>query len=278
MPLSATKADFGGRTPAEIVEALRPAPTARGECLISLTDVVKAYGSGRPILNGVSLSVHEGETVALIGPNGAGKSTLLKTLIGLNEATAGGLTVFGESLTRRDSRRQKARLRQQIGFVFQHHGLVMRLSAMSNVLHGKLGRKGGWRALHHSIAPAEWRAEAMTALTAVRLADKAGDRADQLSGGQAQRVAIARALIRKPRLFIADEPSASLDPAAGHEVMQTFADIAEQTKTTLVFTTHDMDHALSYARRVIALKNGRICLDAESRDLRTSDLEAVFHG
>lgn len=230
------------------------------------------------VLDRIDLTVREGDTVALIGANGAGKSTLLKALIGLATADAGDITILGERFERRPDRAQKATIRSQIGFVFQHHGLVRRQTALTNVIHGMLGMRGGWRAWHQAIAPTAWREEAIAALCTVRLADKATARADRLSGGQAQRVAIARALMRRPRLLIADEPAASLDPAAGHDVMRSFAEISDRTGTTLVFTTHDMDHALTYARRVVALKAGRVFLDAKSSDLNRSSLEAVFHG
>lgn len=263
---------------AAVVQSLRPPLTRQRPALIEAEGVGKSYAAGRPVLSEVTVTIREGDTVALIGANGAGKSTLLKALIGLAPIDRGSVSIFGETFTSPPAGAQQALIRRQIGFVFQNHGLVKRLSALSNVVHGRLGSFGSWRAWHHALAPAAWRAEAMTALQSVRLADKALSRADQLSGGQAQRVAIARALIRKPRLLIADEPAASLDPAAGNEVMRSFADIAGATGTTLVFTTHDMDHALNYARRIVALKGGRVFLDAETRDLDARDLERVFHG
>jgi phosphonate transport system ATP-binding protein len=260
-----------------VVESMRPTPNSVA-VLIETRGLVQRYAGASTVLDRIDLTVREGDTVALIGANGAGKSTLLKTLIGLNAIEAGSVTTFGERFQRRPSRMQMAAIRRQIGFVFQHHGLVRRQTALTNVIHGMLGISGGWRAWHQSIAPAEWRSRAIQALADVRLAEKAQSRADRLSGGQAQRVAIARALIRQPRLLIADEPAASLDPAAGHDVMRTFVDIAQATGTTLIFTTHDMEHALAYARRVVALKRGRVLLDSESRDLRSCDLEPVFRG
>lgn len=269
-------AEFARAPFPSVVEARRP--DAPRPCVVETDGLLKSYGGSKLVLDRVCISLAEGDTVALIGANGAGKSTLLKALIGLNSIDAGSVTMFGQRFEKRPGRLQQAVIRRQIGFVFQNHGLVRRLSALSNVVHGKLGLPGSWRAWHHAIAPAGWRAEALAALEAVQLADKALSRVDQLSGGQAQRVAIARALVRKPRLFIADEPAASLDPAAGHDVMRAFAGIAEKTRTTLLFTTHDMEHALSYARRVVALRNGRVVIDAESRDLAVRDLERVFHG
>lgn len=258
---------------------MRPAPVAPvTPILIETASLSKRYRDAPPVLVEVDIAVREGETVALVGSNGAGKSTLLKIMVGLREFEGGAVSIFGERFSGRATRAQQIAIRRGIGFVFQQHGLVRRHSALTNVVQGMLGAVGGWRAIHQATAPAEWREAALAALDAVRLSEKAGARADQLSGGQSQRVAIARALVRKPRLLIADEPAASLDPAAGHEVMQTFADIAAQRGTTLLFTTHDMEHALAYARRVIALKDGRVFLDAESRDLRPTDLEAVFRG
>ncbi|MEQ1943663.1 ATP-binding cassette domain-containing protein [Mesorhizobium sp. VNQ89] len=279
MPSSVTELDLPGTASrsSAVIESLCPPPT-RVAALIETRDLVQRYAGASPVLDRIDLTIREGDTVALIGSNGAGKSTLLKTLVGLNAIDAGSVTIFGERFERRPGRSHMAAIRRQIGFVFQHHGLVRRQTALTNVVQGMLGMPGGWRAWHHAIAPAEWRDRAVGALSAVRLADKAQSRADRLSGGQAQRVAIARALVRQPRLLIADEPAASLDPATGHDVMRTFLEIAESTGTTLVFTSHDMEHALSYARRVIALKGGRVFLDAESRDLRAHDLEPVFRG
>lgn len=246
--------------------------------LIRTRDLRKGYGSADPVLAGISVDIGEGERVALIGANGSGKSTLLRSLIGLHDVSGGSIRIFDRSFSGRPTSAAARSIRSQIGFVFQSHSLVRRLSALSNVVHGKLGLAGSWRAWHQAIAPSHWRDEAADALTAVNLLDKAYYRADTLSGGQQQRVAIARALIRKPRLFIADEPAASLDPSAGHDVMMRLADLARSTGTTLVFTTHDMDHALTYANRVLALKKGGIFLDQSSSCLTKQDLNAVFDG
>ena len=255
----------------------RPCPEAEhfGDTFsLSCHEVFKSYSSkGGLVLHGVSLEIAEGDSVALIGANGSGKSTLLKSLVGLHAIDRGKVNVLGRDL--KDGRLDHD-VRRQIGFVFQNHGLVQRLSALSNVIHGRLGFPGAWRAWHHSIAPAHWRAEATEALGAVGLRDRASARADQLSGGQAQRVAIARALMRKPKLMIADEPAASLDPKTGIDVMETFASIAKKYQTTLIYTTHDMSHALRFARRIVALRSGRIVFDELSENLNPNDLERFF--
>ncbi len=286
MPSSVTEPALSGiataRRPSAIIGRLRPPPELVAAPLIEMRGLVQRYPGGpsgaAPVLDRIDLTVREGDSVALIGANGAGKSTLLKTLIGLNPVEEGDVTIFGEHFERQPSRVQKAAIRSQVGFVFQHHGLVRRHTALTNVVHGMLGTRGGWRAWHQAIAPAAWREKALASLEAVGLAEKTRSRADRLSGGQAQRVAIARALMRGPRLLIADEPAASLDPATGHEIMRTFAGISATTGTTLLFTTHDMEHALAYSRRVIALRRGRVVLDEESRCLARSELEAVFRG
>ena len=233
-----------------------PAIRARGLCVTL---------GGRRVLDGVDLVVAPGERVALIGPNGAGKSTLLRALTGM-VACEGTATVFGAP--------PGHALRKRMGMVFQHHALVARASALSNVVHGLMHRPGGWRAWHEGLAPASFRAAAMESLARVGLADRARTRAGDLSGGQAQRVAIARALVRAPDLLVADEPAASLDPAAGHEVMAALAETAGGR--TLIFTSHDMGHARAYATRIVALDAGRVVFDVPAAATDPARLRALF--
>lgn len=246
--------------------------------IVSASSLTKSYTPGETVLRSVNLSIQPRERVALVGANGSGKSTLLKLLIGLIPPDGGEITTLGQTMgAGRPRRAGLKRIRQRIGFVFQHHGLVGRLSAISNVVHGMLGLPGGWRAVAQMTAPQGWRDGAYDALNAVNLADKASVRADRLSGGQAQRVAIARALIRRPSLLIADEPAASLDPAAGNDVMRTFSDLAAEQEICLVYTTHDMDHALRYSDRVIGLKDGGICVDCPTTDITRARLDGIFN-
>lgn len=256
--------------------AIDQAATDPGTAAVSVRALVKRYGAGPVILDGIDLAVRPGERVALIGANGSGKSTLLRCLIGLQPATSGEIAVLGEALGARPRGAQVARLRRQTGFVFQKHCLVKRRSALSNVIHGMMGLPGSWRAFSHSLAPQEWRSRAMEALADVGLADRALDRADALSGGQQQRVAIARALVRRPRLVIADEPAASLDPAAGRDVMDLFSRLVAEAGITLLFTSHDMAHARDFADRVVAIRQGRVFLDRPAADVTERDLHDVF--
>jgi len=227
------------------------------------------------VLRDVSLAVGKGEAVALIGANGAGKSTLLRSCLRLVEPDAGRVSLLSNDVCSLGAGALR-RLRARVGFVFQRHNLVPRLPVLSNVLHGAVARCAGPRAWFHEIAPRALREEAMSCLERVGLADLAARRADQLSGGQSQRVAIARALMQRPELMFADEPVASLDPAAGEEVMACFLDLIRRERLTLVFTTHDLRHALDYGDRVVGLRGGRVTIDAPSAALDLPGLRSFY--
>ena len=246
--------------------------------IVNIRDLKKAYGASGPVLNGINASISKGERVALIGSNGSGKSTLLRCLIGLHPFCSGKVEVLNETFESQPSARQRNAIRLKTGFVFQQHCLVRRRSVLSNVVHGMLGDKGSWRGFCHHTAPSHWRENAINALRQVDLADKRISRADALSGGQQQRVAIARALVRKPSLLIADEPAASLDPVAGREIMRVFTDLCQEHGITLLFTSHDMEHTLEFADRVIAIKRGKVHFDLSSQHVTQQDLDSVFNG
>ncbi len=247
--------------------------TAAGE--IAARGLSVRYGEQPPVFAGVDFSIGAGETVALIGRNGAGKSTLLRCFLGFVQPAAGEVELFGETLS---AARQRAlrRLRGKIGFVAQKHNLVPRLSALSNVVHGCLAQRPGPAQWLQGSAPREIRERALAALDQVGLADFATRPCGTLSGGQSQRVAIARALVGRPRLILADEPAASLDPTAGEEVMAAFALVARTSGTTLVFTTHNMEHALRYSGRVLGLRNGTLAVDAPSSRQSAGSLRDLF--
>ena len=147
---------------------------------------------------------------------------------------------------------------------------------LSNVIHGLLGQHSGPRYWLQALAPEDVREAAMDALKAVGLAEFALRRADRLSGGQSQRVAIARAIVGKPRFLIADEPTASLDPAAGEEVMSLFFSLMRDTGVTVLFTSHNIEHAIKYSDRIVGLANGGLRLDTSSDDVGVSDLRGLY--
>lgn len=237
--------------------------------------VGKAFITGAPVLTDISFSVPAGQSLALIGSNGAGKSTLLRCCMHLIAPDQGTVQLFGESLHAQSAKSLRA-LRAQVGFVFQKHNLVPRLSALSNVLHGALTRAPVGQVWFQGTAPRQLREEAMHCLERVGLADHALQRADRLSGGQSQRVAVARALMQRPRFLVADEPAASLDPVSGDEVMGLFASLVERDGLTLLFTSHDLSHALRYADRVIALNRGRIVKDTPSHQTDALVLRRLY--
>lgn len=255
--------------------AAGPLAGIAAEAELDVVGLCKSFDGRRPILNNVSLRVPHGQAVALVGANGAGKSTLLRCCLRLIEPDGGRVGVLGREVCGLP-RSALRRLRAEVGFVFQRHNLVAQLSVLSNVLHGAQARYAGPRVWYQALAPRALREEAMHCLEQVGLADFAARRADRLSGGQSQRVAIARTLMQRPRLMFADEPVASLDPNAGEEVMELFADLIRRQGLTLVFTSHHIDHALRFADRVVALCNGAIALDATAGVLDAQTLRQIY--
>ncbi len=247
----------------------------RAPCDLAVTGLRKSFGREKEVLRGISFSVHRREAVALIGSNGAGKSTALRCALRLIEPEAGTVTLFDEDMTTARHRPLR-QMRAEVGFVFQKHNLVPRVSALTNVIHGNLGRSGGVRGWSQLFAPASLRDRAMDCLERVGLADHAMKRADHLSGGQSQRVAIARALMQRPKMIVADEPVASLDPVAGQEVMNLFRHLTREEGITLLFTSHNVAQALSHSDRVLALRQGEIVLNAPSATLSAEDLNRHY--
>lgn len=239
-----------------------------------MTELAKSF-SGTPIFKDVSFGLSRGEAVAIVGANGTGKSTLLRCLMGLIPADAGSIDVLGTDVRNASMSGLRA-LRAQMGLVSQKHNLVPRLSVLSNVVQGLLGQKPGPRHWSQSFAPAASRAAALAALEKVGLADLASRRADRLSGGQSQRVAIARALVGLPKILIADEPTASLDPAAGEDVMDLFFDLARQEGVTVIFISHNIEHALKYGDRILGLADGGMPLDARADSLNAEQLRGLY--
>ena len=262
-------------TGAQAPVVLHPSKAAGHRCDLSVEGLCKTFGKDKAVLRGITFSVRNREAVALIGSNGAGKSTALRCALRLIEPEKGAVSLFGEDVTSARFRTLRI-LRADVGFVFQKHNLVPRVSALTNVIHGNLGRAGGIRGWSQMLAPSKLRERAMHCLQRVGLADQAMKRADQLSGGQSQRVAIARALMQQPRMIVADEPVASLDPVAGHEVMELFHQLARAEGITLLFTSHNVEQAIAYSDRVLALKRGEIVLDAPSNTLVSEDLSRHY--
>lgn len=232
------------------------------------------YPSGEHALQSVDLTVARGEVVALVGANGSGKSTLLRAFVGIVKPTAGSLSV-SRCDVRTAGTRELRELRRRTGFVLQDLSLVDRLSAFDNVQHGALGRSGlrGWLP---PLTRASDRVEAMRCLDRVGMASFATRRVDRLSGGQRQRVCMARMLMQQPTLVLADEPVASLDPAAGREAMGLLRDVARNDGLTVIVALHQPELAAAYADRIVGLERGRISLDRRASGCDAAALEHLY--
>ncbi|TGY90551.1 phosphonate ABC transporter ATP-binding protein [Marinicauda algicola] len=255
-----------------MAEDIQPAPVA-----LDMRAVSKTW-RGVAALESVSLEVAPGEMVALIGPSGSGKSTLLRIAAGLIEADrgSGAVALFGRRV-QEDGRLSRGvrRVRARVGFIFQQFNLVGRVSLYANVLFGALGQLPGWRGAL-GLFPAEVRKRAMEALERVGIAEHAGKRASALSGGQQQRGAIARALVQRAEAIFADEPIASLDPVSARRVMQLLARLNREDAITVVVTLHQVEYAMKYCRRAIALKAGRIAYDGPIGALTRERLIEIY--
>jgi phosphonate transport system ATP-binding protein len=247
------------------------------EAVLSVCKVSRSFGPRRA-LDGVSLEVRRGEMVALIGPSGSGKSTLLRAVSALQtiDPGEGRIEAFGETVQAdgKFSRGVRA-IRARIGVVFQQFNLVGRLSLFANAAVGGLGRISELRGAL-GLWPAELQRAVMSALARVGVADQAGQRANTLSGGQQQRAAIARALVQQAELLLADEPVASLDPVAARRVMEILSELNRADGLTVLVTLHQVDYALRYCRRVVALKAGRIVYDGPPAELRRERLVDIY--
>ncbi len=246
---------------------------SRAEVVLHAEAVTKRFGATLA-LDAVSMTVHRSELVVLLGLSGSGKSTLLRCFNGLHPVTSGAVTVAG---TRVDTapRATVRALRRDIGFVFQQFNLVGRLSCLDNALLGGLARLRlpRYGALTY---PKRMRAEAVAHLDRVGLADLAHRRTDTLSGGQQQRVAIARTLMQRPKLVLADEPVASLDPENAGVVMDLLFRICLEDNLTVVCTLHQVDLALGWAHRVIGLRDGRKVFDRPAAGLSRDEVMAIY--
>lgn len=241
--------------------------------VISLQNVTKSF-SGAKALDDVCLEVPAGQMVALLGLSGSGKSTLLRHINGLHRPTSGSVDVLGTTVATAGRGELRA-LRRQVSFVFQQFELVGRLTAIENVLSGALGRLRGPR-LGTMSYPLSLRREALARLERVGLADRAFQRAGTLSGGQQQRVAIARAMMQQPKILLADEPVASLDPETSDQVMDLMFGICQEQGITVLVCLHQVDLALKWADRLIGLRAGRVILDVDARQVERAQVMAIY--
>ncbi|MFO7676336.1 MAG: ABC transporter ATP-binding protein [bacterium] len=222
--------------------------------IIRTENVVRSYPMGRTrldALKNVSLEFGRGEFAGLVGPSGSGKTTFLNIIGTLDAPTSGSATVLGERVERLSPKQAAALRSRQIGFIFQTFNLLPVYTAYENV---------EFPLLLLGMGPAERRDKVMAALEWVGLSDRASSRPTQLSGGESQRVAIARAVVKRPKIVLADEPTANLDAENSHRVLQTMVSLNRELGTTFIFSTHD-DKVIGYLRRKILLVDGAVADD-----------------
>ncbi|MFW5941857.1 MAG: phosphonate ABC transporter ATP-binding protein [Chloroflexota bacterium] len=242
--------------------------------MLRIENLTKVFEDGTVALKDVSFEVEEGEFLAIIGLSGSGKSTLLRCINRLIEPTEGRVIWNGQDITAAKGQELR-RIRRQIGMIFQQFNLVKRSSVMTNVLSGRLGYANPYSSLLHQFSRAD-RQRALSALDRVGISDKADNRADQLSGGQQQRVAIARALMQEPKLMLADEPVASLDPVLSHSIMRYLELLNQQDEITVLCSLHFLDLVHRYASRVVGLKDGEVVFDGRPEELTQERFEEVY--
>lgn len=234
--------------------------------MLDVRHLTKVYSDGTVALKDVSFQVPDGEFLVIIGLSGSGKSTLLRCINRLIEPTEGEILWDGVDLAKlRGEELRKAR--RQIGMVFQQFNLVKRSKVVTNVLAGRLGYTPTWRSVSSGFS-SEDRQHAREAMARLGITQQAQKRADELSGGQQQRVGIARALMQDPKMILADEPVASLDPVLAHSILQHLERLNQEDRITILCSLHYLDLVQRYASSVIGLREGQLVYQGSRQDIR----------
>jgi phosphonate transport system ATP-binding protein len=241
--------------------------------MLRIENVSKVYPGGTQALKNVSFQVEDGEFLVVIGLSGSGKSTLLRCINRLVEPTEGRILWNDRDITAASPAELRL-IRRNIGMVFQQFNLVKRSSVFANVLSGRLGYTNPWMSLL-GIWTDEDKKRAFHALERVGIADKAFSRADALSGGQQQRVGIARTLMQEPKLLLADEPVASLDPVLSHSILQYLEQLNKEG-ITVICSLHFLDLVHRYATRVIALKDGLKVFEGSAQEIDRAKFKEIY--
>jgi phosphonate transport system ATP-binding protein len=242
--------------------------------MLSLKSLTKSFKATTAV-DSVSLEIEQGQMVGVIGRSGAGKSTLLRLINRLSDLTDGEILFEGRDVARMRGRELR-RWRSDCAMIFQQFNLVGRMDVLGNVISGRLFEMPSWRAMLQVWTPEE-RALAIRALDRLDMAQTALQRAETLSGGQQQRVAIARALAQEPRMMLADEPIASLDPLNAKVVMDALRDINRQDGITVICNLHTLDTARNYCHRIVGMLKGRVIFDGTPAQL-TPDVVRDIYG
>lgn len=241
---------------------------------LTLQNSGKQFPGGTVALKNVNLSVSQGEFVSVIGPSGAGKTTLFRILNGMDALTYGALLFDGrcqDSMTKREQKQ----VRRLIGTIYQDFCLVENSTCLNNVLTACLPDMALFPAVF-GLYEHERRKEALKLLDRVGLSEKAEEPVKSLSGGQKQRVAIARALMRHPKILLADEPAASLDPVTGHQILELLKEIQETEGVTILMNSHNLELSLEFSDRIIGLKDGSVAFDGKPEQLDETMIHCIY--
>ena len=242
--------------------------------MIEFNNISVTYPGGVQALNNVTLDIEEGDFVIIVGMSGAGKSTLLRTVNNLVKPTEGEVIVDSRNVTTA-SKKELKEIRSDIGMIFQTFNLVNRSSVLKNVLTGRLSQVSTLRSVF-GLWPNEDKDIAFESLNKVEILEKAYVRGSNLSGGQQQRVGIARALAQKPKVMLADEPVASLDPITSRVFMKYLKQINQELGITTIVNLHFLDLAKEFGERLIGLKDGELVYDGKVNDVSDQDFENIY--
>lgn len=242
--------------------------------MIEFKDVSLVYPNGTEGLKNVNVKINEGEFVVIVGLSGAGKSTFIRSINRLVTPTDGELLVDNENILDYKNKQLRS-LRTKVGMIFQNYNLVKRSSVMKNVISGRLGHTRTLASIFNLYTKDD-KSLAYESLKRVNIDDKIYSRADQLSGGQQQRVSIARVLTQQPKVVLADEPVASLDPPTSHQVMKYLQKVNQEDNITTIVNLHFIDMAMEYADRIIGMRNGEIVFDGPASEVSEKTFEEIY--
>jgi len=242
--------------------------------MIKFENVSVTYPGGVEALKDLNLEIKDGDFIIIVGLSGAGKSTLLRTVNNLVKPSTGSVYLEGKNVTSAKKKELK-KIRSQIGMIFQTFNLVNRSTVLKNVLTGRLSNISTIRSIL-GLWPKDQKEMAFEALNQVEILEKAYVRASNLSGGQQQRVGIARALSQKPKVMLADEPVASLDPITSRVVMSYLKKINNELGITTIVNLHFLDLAKDFGDRLIGLRDGKLVFDGNVNDVSDEDFENIY--
>jgi phosphonate transport system ATP-binding protein len=243
---------------------------------LKISNLSKGYGTGAPALSDINLTIDDRRLTVIIGSSGAGKSTLLRCTNRLIEPTSGSIELDGVDIVKLRGNRLR-QMRRQIGMIFQSFNLVERLTVMENVLSGRLGYASFWQAATRRFAQDDID-RAFYLLERVGLAHYVNKRADALSGGERQRVGVVRALMQRPKILLADEPTASLDPKTSVQIMKLITELSREVGLPVLVNIHNVGLAKEFSERVVGLRHGRMVFAGRPGDLDTRTLDAIYAG